>query len=191
MVPLLSQADRSRTVAPTERTERIKRISNRFQWLIAALRIALPLLMVFLWMTLSLDELEVVGPLSAYGPLTMTERLGAIAITLLPLFIFLHALGKLQLLFRLYAAGKFFERENVACLSKMGRALLLSAPASVLYKAALSVWLSFDQPAGERSLSISISSNDIAMLTFGGAIIIVSWVMAEAVEISKENAQIV
>ncbi|MDF1848315.1 MAG: DUF2975 domain-containing protein [Parvibaculaceae bacterium] len=178
-------------MAPTERTERIKRISNRFQWLIAALRIALPLLMVFLWMTLSLDELEVVGPLSAYGPLTMTERLGAIAITLLPLFIFLHALGKLQLLFRLYAAGKFFERENVACLSKMGRALLLSAPASVLYKAALSVWLSFDQPAGERSLSISISSNDIAMLTFGGAIIIVSWVMAEAVEISKENAQIV
>ncbi len=178
-------------MGPTERTERIKRISNRFQWLIAALRIALPLLMVFLWMTLSLDELEVIGPLSAYGPLTMTERLGAIAITLLPLFIFLYALGKLQLLFRLYAAGKFFERENVECFTRMGWALLLSAPASILYKAALSVWLSFDHPAGERSLSISISSNDIALLTFGGAVIIVSWVMAEAVELSHENAQII
>ncbi len=178
-------------MAPDERSNRIKRISGRFQWLIAALRITLPLALVFLWMTLSLEELEVAGPLAAYGPLTTGERLGAIAITAFPLLIFIYALGQLQRLFKLYATGRFFERENVSCLSKMGWALLLSAPASVVYKAALSVWLSFDQPAGERSLAISISSNDIALLTFGGAIIIVSWVMAEAVEISKDNAQIV
>lgn len=178
-------------MAPTYRSNRIRRVSRRFQWLVAALRIALPLALVFLWMTLSLEELDVAGPLAAYGPLTTVERLGAIAITALPLLIFLYALGQLQRLFRLYAMGSFFERENVACLSKMGWALLLSAPVSVVYKAALSVWLSFDQPTGERSLAISISSNDIAMLTFGGAIIIVSWVMAEAVEVSKENAQII
>ncbi len=178
-------------MAPEERSNHIKRISGRFQWLIAALRIALPLALVFLWMTLSLEELEVAGPLAAYGPLTTGERLGAIAITALPLFIFLYALGQLQRMFRVYAAGSFFERENVDCFSKMGWALLISAPVSVLYKAALSVWLSFDQPAGERSLAISISSNDIALLTLGGAVIIVSWVMAEAVEISKDNAQIV
>ena len=178
-------------MAPTYRSNRIRRVSRRFQWLVAALRIALPLALVFLWMTLSLEELDVAGPLAAYGPLTTVERLGAIAITALPLLIFLYALGQLQRLFRLYAMGSFFERENVACLSKMGWALLLSAHVSVVYKAALSVWLSFDQPTGERSLAISISSNDIAMLTFGGAIIIVSWVMAEAVEVSKENAQII
>jgi hypothetical protein len=73
----------------------------------------------------------------------------------------------------------------------MGWALIAATPMNIIYIAALSVWLSFDQPAGERSLSISISSNDIAMLTFGAAIVVISWVMAEAVELSKENAQIV
>jgi Protein of unknown function (DUF2975) len=175
----------------SERTERIKRISNRFRWLIAALCVALPLLMVALWATLDLEQLEVVGPVNAYGPLTMIERIGAIILTVPPLLIVLFALRKLQRLFRLYSEGTFFERENVACFSKMGWALLISAPINVIYKAALSVWLSWDQPTGERSLSISISSNDIAMLTFGAAIVVISWVMAEAVELSKENAQII
>jgi len=176
---------------PSERTDRIKRISNRFQWLIAVLRIALPLLVVFLWATLDLEQLEVAGALNAYGPLTTTERIGAIILTVPPLLIVLFALNKLQHLFRLYAAGTFFERGNVDCFSKMGWALIAAAPMDVIYKAALSVWLSFDQPPGERSLAISISSDDIAMLTFGGAVVVISWVMAEAVEISRENAQIV
>jgi len=175
----------------SERTDRIKRISNRFQWLIAALRITLPLLLIFLWATLNLEELEVVGPLEAYGPLTTPERIGAILLSVPPLLIVLFALNKLQHLFRLYASGRFFERENVDCFSKMGWALIAAAPMNILYIAALSVWLSFDQAAGERSLSIAISSNDIAMLTFGAAIVVISWVMAEAVELSKENAQII
>jgi len=178
-------------VPPTERTERIKRISNRFRWLMIALMGLLPLTAWLAWAFVELNELDFGFTADEVGPLTPFERWSAAALSIFPLSVSLYALYNLQKLFSLYAAGKFFDPENVRCFRNMGWALVAVVPVDILFNAALSVLLSFDQPAGERMLAVSMSSDDIGIAVVGAVIIIVSWVMAEAVELSKDNAQIV
>ncbi|MCE7999213.1 MAG: DUF2975 domain-containing protein [Rhodobiaceae bacterium] len=178
-------------MAPTERTERIKRISNRFKWLMIALMGLLPITAWLAWAFVELNELDFGFTSEEVGPLTSFERWSAATLSLFPISITLFALYNLQKLFSLYAIGKFFEPANVRCFRNMGWALVAVVPVDILFNAALSVLLSFDQPAGERMLAVSMSSDDIGLAVVGAVIIIVSWVMAEAVKLAEENAQIV
>ncbi|MFT7759296.1 UNVERIFIED_CONTAM: hypothetical protein ODX46_25225, partial [Salmonella enterica subsp. enterica serovar Enteritidis] len=57
--------------------------------------------------------------------------------------------------------------------------------------AALSLILSWTNPAGQRALSIGISSDMWLGLLFAGTIIVIAWVMREAIAIADENAQYV
>ncbi len=176
---------------PTARTERIKKISNRFRWLVIALMGLMPLTAWMGWALLELDEVDIGFTTDEVGPLTSFERWSAATLSVLPLSVSLFALYNLQKLFSFYADGKFFAPENARCFRSMGWALVIAVPVDILFSAALSVLLSFDQPAGQRMLEISMSSNDIGIAVVGGVIVIVSWVMAEAVKLAEENAQIV
>ncbi len=175
----------------SERTERIKRTSRRFQRLTIALMGLLPLTAGLAWAFIDLNELDFGYTAEEVGPLTFFERWSAAALSIVPLSVSLFALYNLQKLFALYAKGKFFDSENVRCFRNMGWALVAVVPLDILFNSALSVLLSLDQPAGERMLAVSLSSDDLGIAIIGAVIIIVSWVMAEAADLSQENAQII
>lgn len=175
----------------SERTERIRRTSRLFQRLTLALMGLLPLIAGMAWAFIDLNELDFGYSAEEVGPLTSFERWSAAALSIIPLSVSLLALYNLQRLFALYAKGKFFERENVRCFRNMGWALVVVVPLDILFNSALSVLLSLDQPAGERMLAVSLSSDDLGIAIIGAVIIIVSWVMAEAADLSQDNAQIV
>ncbi|WOF75421.1 DUF2975 domain-containing protein [Parvibaculaceae bacterium PLY_AMNH_Bact1] len=175
----------------SERTERIKRTSRRFQRLTIALMGLLPLTAGLAWAFIDLNELDFGYTAEEVGPLTSFERWSAAALSIVPLSVSLFALYNLQKLFALYAKGKFFDSENVRCFRNMGWALVAVVPLDILFNSALSVLLSLDQPAGERMLAVSLSSDDLGIAIVGAVIIIVSWVMAEAADLSQENAQII
>ncbi len=175
----------------SQRTERIKSTSRIFQILVMVLMGLLPLTACLAWAFVDLNDLDFGYTAEEVGPLTSFERWTAGALSIIPLSVSLFALYNLQRLFGLYAAGKFFALENVRCFRNMGWALVAVVPLDILFNSALSVLLSLDQPAGERMLAISISSDDIGIAIIGAVIIIVSWIMAEAADLSQENAAII
>ena len=171
--------------------EKIRRASNVLQKLILTLIPALPVGIVLTWMFLDLEALDIHFTLDEVGPLTATERWLAASLNLLPLAVTLYALFNLQKLFGLYATGQVFTSETVRCFRNMGWALIIMMPVNILFHSALSVLLSFDHPAGERMLAVSLSSNHLGMAIVGTVIVIISWVMAEATRIAQENAEII
>lgn len=172
--------------------DRIERVSRHLKAVCTATLVGLPILIVVLWLTLDLESLgHQVPAVYAYGPLTPTERAVAIALTVAPLSVALFAVWNLRRLFSLYATGRIFTRENVRCFRNMGWALIVIVPVEVVYRAALSVALSMDNPPGERFFAIELSSNNLGILLIGAVVLVVSWVMAEAVRVQEENAQIV
>lgn len=173
------------------RIEKIKRTSRFFQRFVITLMGLLPLTICLIWVFFDLHELDLGFTTLEVGPLTTFERWSAAMLSIIPVSVSLFILFNLQRLFGLYAEGEFFETENVRCFRNMGWALVIIVPVNILFNAALSVLLSFDQPAGEKMLSIAISGDDIGIAIIGAVIIIVSWVMAEAADLSQENAAIV
>lgn len=176
---------------PSQRTERIRHTSRLFQRLVIVLMGLLPLTACLAWALIDLNELNFGVTAEEVGPLTPHERWSAAALSLIPLSVSLFALFNLQRLFGFYADGKFFDLANVRCFRNMGWALVAIVPIDILFKSALSVLLSMDQPAGERMLAISIASDDVGIAVIGAVIIIVSWVMAEAADISQKNSAII
>lgn len=174
-----------------QRLQKIRRTSLIFHKLITMLMVLLPTTVLLMWAFVDLKTLELGWSEAEIGPLTVFERIAAAALSTLPLSITLIALFNLRRLFGLYAQGNIFETANVRCFRNMGWALILIMPANVLFHSALSVLLSFDQMAGERMLAIGISSDDVGVAVVGGVIVIISWVMAEAADLSRDNAAIV
>lgn len=174
-----------------QRLQKIRHTSLVFQKVITALMVIVPTTALFVWAFVDLTALELGWSEAEVGPLTIFERVAAATLSILPLSVTLVALFNLRRLFGLYAQGNIFEAANVQCFRNMGWALVLIMPTNVLFHSALSVLLSFDQAAGERMLAISISSDDVGVAVVGVVIVVVSWVMAEAADLSRDNAAIV
>ncbi len=55
----------------------------------------------------------------------------------------------------------------------------------------LSVVLSWNAPAGQKQLAISLSSDMLLMLLVGAVLTLVGWALAEAAALAEENAQFI
>ncbi len=174
-----------------QRIWKIRRASLVFQKFITALMALLPLTVLSMWAFVDLETLKLGLTEAQVGPLTTFERWLAATLSLIPLSVALIVLFNLRRLFGLYAQGQIFEASNVRCFRNMGWALVAIVPTNILFNSALSVLLSFDRAVGERMLALTVSSDGIWIAIVGAVIVIISWVMAEAAELSQDNAAIV
>ncbi len=93
----------------------------------------------------------------------------------------------LACLFKLYAKGQIFTAANVACFRKLGIVILVGKAISYVEIPLLSwvvTWL--HNPNAARYMS-PFRSTDLSVMLFAVFLIIISWIMGEAVKMSEEQ----
>ncbi len=169
---------------------RIRTNARRFAWVCTILMYALPAavaLYLLLVDTLALAA-ELYGADMGIADLTVFKRLGGIVIAMIPLTPMILFLAALRRLFRLYALGVLFAVANVEAFRKMGWWMVLFAAAQFVTTPLASVWFSWDNPPGERALSIEISSGMVTAAVIGGVVVVIARVMDEARRLQDEQA---
>ncbi|MGJ5006685.1 DUF2975 domain-containing protein [Bradyrhizobium oligotrophicum] len=120
-----------------------------------------------------------------------STRALAFSIAMVPLGTLIWGLLSGRRCFDAFAAGRIFSRDSIQQLKTFAIAVAASALLKPLAGAALSVVLSFHQPAGAKTLALSIGSETLIALIFSGTVAVIAWVMTEALEIADENKQFV
>lgn len=170
-------------------TSRIQSVSRRFAALSVAPTVLLPLVTVAYRALMPADLLagQRAGKPDAIAAMSWTKRLAAMGATALGLLPLGWCLAALHRLFRLYAGGTIFGAENVAALNGIGMGLFWFGAVQLLAPTAIPLILTFDNPAGERLLVLSLGSGAIEAIVLGGVVRLIGWVMDEARAIAEEQ----
>ncbi len=123
--------------------------------------------------------------------ITVFKRTALLALLAMPLAVSLYGLWNVRMLFDCYARGEVFSPAPAAYIRNVGLAMLVNVVLSVFVHALGSVLLTYDNPAGSRQLSVSMSSDTYMLLLLGALLVIIGWVMREAARISDENSRFV
>lgn len=116
------------------------------------------------------------------------------AIIFMGVFNFLvtiYVLNRLRLLMVGYAKEDIFSFSAVSHIHAIGAGLIVLAIGSILTTSIDVLALTASNPQGQRSLVIGIQNGDIGFLLSGVVVILIGWIMREAVSISYENKEFV
>jgi len=112
-------------------------------------------------------------------------------VALLPSALGLFALWQLWQLFGAFADGDALTTRAQDHLRRFAWTLIAMALAHPLYRAALSVVFTLENPPGQRMLSIGLGSDDYVRLLLGAVLLAIAVVMGEAVRATEENRSFV
>ncbi|CZF83917.1 MULTISPECIES: DUF2975 domain-containing protein [Grimontia] len=177
--------------------QKIQTYSRNIRRAIQLLMCLLPLGAIYYWMTAQtdLDFISRFGivtdmhDISAYtsAPLTLETRIFAAIASALPIGVLLYGMALLVKLFRRYESADIFSVDTANCYRMLGFTFFYWVLANLAFGGLISVILSFNNPPGERVLSLSLGSVDIVTVLCGFMILTVGWVMREAQIIAEEH----
>lgn len=122
-----------------------------------------------------------------FYPFTLPHKLLGLLVDTIPTAI------NIMVLFYLYKAFSNFEQNlifavaNVNLIRKAAIWLLIGQALVPLYSALMSFCMTIFNPPHHRLIAISIHSNNISVILLALAILLISWVMLEAVKLRDEN----
>ncbi|MGF1776732.1 DUF2975 domain-containing protein [Vibrio nomapromontoriensis] len=176
---------------------KIQTYSHRIRLILQFLMVSLPVMNLYYWLSIqtendflnSMGIVQLSFDIASYTqePLTLTTRLLAFLVSMLPCGILVYALGVLVTLFKSYEQSEVFTVRTANCFKKIGFAFFYWVLGGVIYSALISVTLSFNNPPGERILAISFVGLDALSVLCGFIILVVAWVMKEAQLIADEQ----
>lgn len=105
----------------------------------------------------------------------------------LPLVVLASGLLSLRALFQQYTYGEYFSSSSAIHLRKLSQAIALWVVANFLCEPLLSVWLTLQNPVGERLISLSFNSSSLIALFLATCIAIVGRILQRAGELNSEN----
>lgn len=173
---------------------RVQHVSRIMRLLCTVAIVALPVGLALMWLYFDTvrDGWPAVNVVPNLPPrLPIAERAAGFAITMIPAGMVVYGLLRLRALFGLYARGEVFHPAAARCLRGFAWALVLVGASNPLTGALLSVALTLGNPPGERTLSISLGSDDLGTVFLGGLLLVIAWIMGEAGRIAEENRQFV
>ncbi|WP_157976547.1 DUF2975 domain-containing protein [Parahaliea mediterranea] len=173
---------------------RIRTVSQFMRHLCLLLLIALPFYLAHHWLlpvAAWIDGMPFDAgrtPLSDWPP-APAKSIAGILLTFLPGSCVALALWRLRQLFTLYAQGIYFADDNVALYTRLSNYALAFVLLVMLAKSAISVLLSYDGPAPH----ISVSFTHAHLFALFGALVlkVITWVMAAAASLERENQSFV
>lgn len=124
---------------------------------------------------------QVLHPLSPYTK-TLGFLVGAIPMIMIECILYF-----LIRLFKLYENAEIFLVQNVSYIKKIGYALLITQIVSILSDGLLSVIVTLNNPNGFRSLTLTVSGENISLALTAFMIILISWIMAEGCRLREEQ----
>ena len=99
----------------------------------------------------------------------------------------LVVLDQMRRLFGCFWTGVVLTESVALHIQRIGWGLLLLAGAQVISVPVISLLLTSDNPAGERSLTVAINSEMLGFALAAGLMIVIGWAMREAAAIRAEN----
>jgi hypothetical protein len=173
-------------------------IRSRFiSKILQVMMILVPILTLFFWLTvqtsndifLSTGMIQLEHDISSYTnhPLTLQTRFWALMASTLPSGILLYSLFLLKKLFKSYENGEIFTPQTTQYYRKLGFVFFYWVLGNIAYGGLISVALSFNNPPGERVLSLSFTGFDILTIFCGFIVLLISNVMGEAQQIADEQ----
>jgi uncharacterized membrane protein YhdT len=160
-----------------------------------ALAIALPALTLYGLCTtpseIWLERLGIKPPGQPAFQIALWQSGVAALIGMLPVSAMAYSLFRARLCFLGFARGDTFCLGTVQHLRGFAVGMFAAAVAGLLSPVLISLLLTLGAPAGQRTLSLGIGSNELLMLLFAGIVWQIARVMMQAVELADEHAQIV
>ncbi len=177
-----------------ENTQRITKVSRKLRLVCTWLIVCLPVLCAIFWVFF--NRIYAMAPMIPLPvrvdhDISSFNRALAFLCDLVPLSAIIFALLKLKNLFSLYERGHIFTERNVNCYRALGRALMVWVGCDFVNRTLLGIVLTLDNPPGKRLLVIGLDGGDFTGIFVGVAVLIVSWVMAEARKMQEEQALII
>lgn len=101
--------------------------------------------------------------------------------------VLLWGIQRLRCLFKAFAQANIFRNENVRHTQQFSLSLMISAVLSIVNYSIASVVLSLNHAAGEKVLSIQMSSSAVSIFLIGLVFWLVAKVILKAIEVENEN----
>ena len=171
----------------------LQRLSRRLKR-VAIVFMALTLIIsVLFWLFINQLPSELLSrlPVKFDQSLSLSTRLLALLVTMIPVTLLLCGLKTLVNLFRSYESGKVFSQNNVKHFKTLGWVLIVWFFASVLYNALLSIVLTLNNPPGHRMLVVRFELLDLTSLLMGFVLIAIAKVMQLAYELNEDYAKVI
>ncbi len=172
---------------------KIKKMSAIFKFLFYGLLIAYPILVILYWIApLSFINTGVTLGIpmgtKILHTLSGTEKLLGFLISLIPNLITIAIIYCLARLFSAYEQGKIFVLTSTRYLKRAGILMLVNnLIAPLLIQPLVQGDITSHNPAGQRYIDISLTSQDLYIIFVSLLIILISWIMAEACKIHAEQ----
>jgi len=178
------------TSEPGIRHRRIRRIAGVMTVVCALLALLLLPGMIAVW---SFAEHLPRMPLPAklLHNLSVTDRIGAVAISMLAAGLAAWGLARLAQLFARFRQGDVFDLRAAILLRRFALSVLLLPVAQAVVEALTTPWLSRNAAPGEGVITISLSSDGILFFVIGVLLMMVAWVFHDAAAIAEDNRMIV
>ena len=176
-----------------DRLERIKKQGKRFKYLFIALFIITPVIPAAVWIFYNYlpavirEQMMKQFFTSAPASLALDQRIYSAIAGLIVSGITMAGFYVLIKLFSLYEKGIIFSSDNVSCYRKLGFLIIISMAAGIIQNSAISVIFSLHNPPGQRIITLSLSSSDIAIGIIGMIVVLISWIMDAGREIMEEQ----
>jgi hypothetical protein len=172
---------------------RIKRVSQFCHFLLTFTLIVLPIFEILVWVFINdksgIFEINIAQ--QNHANLTVDLQIIGFLISLLPLASLMYIVITIRKLFSFYKNGIIFSLDQVLIFKKIAKGMVFWIIFSIINAAALSVIFSWNNPEGERFFSISLNSDQVAILIISLIILVISWVMDEGRILSEENKLII
>lgn len=172
------------------RRARLRRTSAIMRWVSLLMAALGPIVLIPVWIRFEYFAPSVMPGLPA-GDLSVLDRVGGYAISMLPTVIAVWGFLQLARLFGRFASGDLFDAGNAIRLRRFAIALIGVVPAKVISGALTSVWLTREAAPGFRQLQIAFSSDDVMLLVIGLLLAALATVLREAAEIADDYRQFV
>ena len=121
-------------------------------------------------------------------PFKYAATIGIIWIALLPLF---GALAHMRGLFRLYRQGQILTDACARHILRTGQWLITLAGTTLLIQPLLTLLMTYDNAPGQKVLAVGIDKSMLGVLLAGGLLVTFGWVMREAADVARENANFI
>lgn len=167
--------------------------ARAMRWLARGSAIATPIAYAALWTRFSwasgmlrdaLPGLETAG-------VGVAQLITGFWLGMVPVALAAAALWQAAQFFGLYEADDLFPPAAALALRRLGKLLVATAVASIIVRTLAGLVFSLHLPAGQKQLVIAFSSSDVFLLIFGGLMLMIGHILAEAARIAAENRQFV
>jgi uncharacterized membrane protein YidH (DUF202 family) len=156
-----------------------------------ALGLALPVMLVWVWLQ---KPGYMIAQLTGHFPTTtpsLIENWAAILLCLVPVLVLCRGLWATWQCFQRFAKGNYLSSHTVTALCSLGGCMAVAGTLGLIVPTLLGLLISRNAAEGEHLLIISIGSSTLLQILFGGLVWVIGKIMALAVQISEDYAQIV